>query len=441
MKLKIKVLLSLMIAVIVMPVSAQQINALNLNDLYDLAEKGNRNLKILLDQQEIASINVKEQKQRLLPTLEASLSLSYNGDGWVSDRDFSNGMNIPIPDFGNNFALEAKQIIYAGGAIKNSIEIAKLSAEMAKVETEKNRQNIRFAITGYFLEIHKLMNQKVVLDKNIEQADKMIKEIRDKSEHGIALKNNITRYELQLQALQVSLLKLNNTLNILNKELVQIVQLPIGTKIALATLEHESHSFQNKESWNNYDWNSDLRTHSPVLKQATIGVDIASKNESIAKSERLPQVFAFAADYLNGPVTIEIPALDNNFNYWYAGVGVKYNISSLFKNKTKESKAKLGTRIAEESYLDLQEKLNKDLETAKIKYLETIDVYKTQLKNVELAKQNYDVIQNRYLNQLSLITEMLDAENIKLDAELQATNAKINILFHYYQLRKIVGTL
>lgn len=430
-----------MIAVIVMPLSAQQNAEFNLADLFDLAEEGNRDLKILLDQQHVALLDVKEQKQQLLPSLETSLSLSYNGDGWVSNRDFSNGMNIPIPDFGNSFSIEAKQIIYAGGAIKNAIEIAKLSQEMAKIETDKNRQNIRFAITGYYLEIHKLQNQRLVLEKNIVQTEKMIEEIREKSNQGIALKNNVTRYELQLQSLQVNLLQLNNALNILNKELVQLVQLPEGTKIELAPLESDSEAFQSKDSFKIYDWKSDLHANSPLLKQATIGVHLADKNESIVRSNRLPQVFAFAVDYLNGPVTIEIPALDNNFNYWYAGVGVKYSISSLFKNKTKESKARLGSKIALERQLNLQEKLNKDLETAKIKYLETIDVYKTRLKNVELANQNYAVVQNRYMSQLSLITEMLDAENTKLDAELQAANAKINILFQYYQLRKIAGTL
>ena len=42
---------------------------------------------------------------------------------------------------------------------------------------------------------------------------------------------------------------------------------------------------------------------------------------------------------------------------------------------------------------------------------------------------------------MALTTEMLDAENTKLDAELQAANSQINILFQYYQLKKLTGTL
>ena len=48
---------------------------------------------------------------------------------------------------------------------------------------------------------------------------------------------------------------------------------------------------------------------------------------------------------------------------------------------------------------------------------------------------------NRYLNDLALITDMLDASNSKLNAELQLVNAQINILFNLYKLKKTAGCL
>ena len=65
----------------------------------------------------------------------------------------------------------------------------------------------------------------------------------------------------------------------------------------------------------------------------------------------------------------------------------------------------------------------------------------TRRKNVELAGQNYAVIQNRYKNELSLITDMLDASNAKLSAEVQLANAQIDIAFNYYKLLYLTGTL
>ncbi|MFA6884627.1 MAG: TolC family protein, partial [Paludibacteraceae bacterium] len=57
------------------------------------------------------------------------------------------------------------------------------------------------------------------------------------------------------------------------------------------------------------------------------------------------------------------------------------------------------------------------------------------------ATQNYEVVNNRYINDLALITDMLDASNSKLESELLMANARINILFNYYNLKRISGTL
>ena len=55
--------------------------------------------------------------------------------------------------------------------------------------------------------------------------------------------------------------------------------------------------------------------------------------------------------------------------------------------------------------------------------------------------QNYRVIQNRYENGLALITDMVDAANVKLDAELALVSARINVIYNYYQLKYISNTL
>ncbi|MDR3095267.1 MAG: TolC family protein, partial [Bacteroidales bacterium] len=66
---------------------------------------------------------------------------------------------------------------------------------------------------------------------------------------------------------------------------------------------------------------------------------------------------------------------------------------------------------------------------------------KTQQKSVELANQNYAVVSNRYKNDMALITDMLDASNAQLSAEVQLSNARINIVFNYFKLLYISGTL
>ena len=64
-----------------------------------------------------------------------------------------------------------------------------------------------------------------------------------------------------------------------------------------------------------------------------------------------------------------------------------------------------------------------------------------QQKQVELANQNYSVVQNRYQNDLALLTDMVDASNMKLSAEMALINARISMLYNFYTLKYVTNTL
>jgi outer membrane protein TolC len=50
-------------------------------------------------------------------------------------------------------------------------------------------------------------------------------------------------------------------------------------------------------------------------------------------------------------------------------------------------------------------------------------------------------VEDRYLNQLAIITDMIDASNMKLSAELQEVNARIGIIYAYHKMKYTAGTL
>lgn len=65
----------------------------------------------------------------------------------------------------------------------------------------------------------------------------------------------------------------------------------------------------------------------------------------------------------------------------------------------------------------------------------------SQRKNVQLAKENYRIVSHRYENDMALLTDMLDASNALLKAEIELSNTRINIIFNYYKLHYTAGTL
>ena len=133
--------------------------------------------------------------------------------------------------------------------------------------------------------------------------------------------------------------------------------------------------------------------------------------------------------------------LDNNFNYRYIGIGVRYNLSSLFKNNTKLRKARLDVRKAQERHQLVQEQVENAVQEGYVNFLTAFTDLRTQENSVKLADENYDVIVNRYENGMALLTDMLDASNMKLTAHIGLVNAHINILYNYYKMKYITHTL
>ena len=99
---------------------------LGVEEMFRLADRNSVSIKAYGTGREAADEALKAAKSQRLPDINASLSASFLGDGRLWNRDFSGGTGIDIPSFGNNFALEASQVIYAGGAVDSRIELAQI---------------------------------------------------------------------------------------------------------------------------------------------------------------------------------------------------------------------------------------------------------------------------------------------------------------------------
>lgn len=416
---------------------AQNARPMDISQLFDLIEQNNTTLKAQKTGIEAAREGVKSAKSQQLPDINASLSASYNGNALLMDRDFTNVQNLTSPHFGNSFSLDAQQVIYAGGAVSAGIKMAEIGAEQAAVGTELSRQGQRFMALSQYLDLQKIANREKVLQSNITLTQQLIDNINEKHAQGVALKNDVTRYELQLQTLKLNLTKLNNTRAILNHQLCNTLGIAATERIEPTEDTTEKTFGREGEE----QWQKDAAAVSPQLKMAQLNEEMSRQQEKMAKSELLPKVAVVAANNFNGPITFELPPIDKNLNIWYVGVGVKYSLSSLFKSNKKLSQARIATRQAQEQKLQAQEELDNNVQAAYTNYLQSYVELETQKKNVELARENYNVINDRYLNQLALITDMVDAANMKLDAELGEVDARINIAYQYYKVKFVAGKL
>ena len=410
---------------------------MGIDELLRLADAQSKSIQTYRTGTEAAGEALKAAKTQRLPDVNVSLSASYLGDGKIWDRDFGNAMTVDMPHFGNNFAIEAQQVIYAGGAISSGIRQAELGKQLAELDLQKDIQEVRFLLIGHYLNLYKLDNHIKVLQDNIRLTDEVIADMKARREQGTVLKNDITRYELQKEQLNLQLTRAMDARTTANFRLITTLHLPEGTEIKPDTTMLE----QQIQTLTENEWQDMARANNILLKQTQTAIRLNEQKVKQERAERLPHISIVAADHLDGPVTIEVPALDNNFNYWYIGVGIKYNLSSLFKSNNRLRRARLNVRQAQENHRLAQEKIKNDVQEGYVNFMTSFTDLRTQEKSLKLADENYNVTDNRYKNGMALLTDMLDASNMKLNAGMELANARINILYNYYKMKYITHTL
>ena len=405
-------------------------SVISLEEIYEIAESNSAQLRPYLSTREEADQEISVAKSGRLPDITASLSLSYIGDGFITKRDFSDYQKAPIPHFGNGVAIGVTQPLYTGGAVTSAIEMAQLKSTAARYAADFQRDDIRFRLTGFYLDLYKYSNLRQVVEGNLAAARKVLAEMKARYEQGTALQNDITRYELLSSNLELQMTRIDNTIKILNDNLVTTAGLPSGTVVVPDSTILSRALPREGESW----WQAEAELHSPSLGLARTGVDISRKAEDLVKSERLPKIGLQAAWTLDGPILVEIPPINRNLSYWYVGIGVSYNLSSLYKNNKSLTKSRIATRKAIEDLDATRQAVSLAVRADHIRYLEAYEELKTQQKSVELAQRNYHTTSTRYSADMALITDLLDAANSQLDAQQQLVNARINIIYYYYKL-------
>ena len=438
------------------PMCAQQ--RMSLQALFDLADQQSQRIKVSEVALKAAEERVASAKTALLPSVEFSVQGSYTGNAFMVSRGFStsgtteyivpglgpqqipNGKQ-PTPHWGNSFTVQASQVIYAGGAIRSGIEIAKLGHQLAELDVEKNRQEVRFLLTGYYLDLYKLKNQSQVIAKNIELTEKVIAQMKDRREQGTVLKNDITRYELQLQSLVLAKTQVDDAQKIIRHQIATTIHLPQGEDFELDAQSLEEEGMALKALTSEESWQQKAMENNIDIRQATLATTMSEQMVKNTRAASLPSLAVVAENSLSGPYTSDLIPRNANVNVWFVGIGVKYNLSSLWKNKHDIRKARHESTQAHERVQLAREGMENAVQANYTNLLTSSVEVSTQEKQVELADQNYTVVKNRYDNDLALLTDMLDASNMKLSADMALVNARIDMLYYYFKLKYITNTL
>jgi outer membrane protein len=408
---------------------------LNLEEVIKMAMENHPQLKISQANYEISEQQVKVAKLQQLPNASISASGYHLSNATLYSPQLEKVTEVEMPHFGNTYALQASQLLFKGGLINKSIQMAELRAQIAELDIQKDQQSIKFLVISNYMDIYKLHNQIKVYEKNIGLSRTRLENLKNMSSQQMITRNELVRAELQIKNLEQALLSLKNNLAILSNQMSyalglaqNIIIVPTDSIETMTTLSLDAYlELANKQHF--------------ALSAANTNIEIAKKNIGVAKSELFPTIAAFAGYNMQRPLSTSTPVLDYYANTWQAGISLSYNLDNLYKTRHKIRLAGRQEKMTEAALELTQQNVDAGVFAAYTKYQEAVQQSSIMEEAQKLAVENYLIVESKYFNQLAITAEMTDATNARLEAELQHVNSKISVLFQYYNLLKSTGSL
>ena len=386
---------------------AQETNV-SLQEVIQQSLQNNKSVKVAEAAKNTNEYKVQSAKNNRLPDI--SLSGQYMHLFTTTNVD----IKLPMQSSGGGMGVEPSQLllgqasasvpVFAGFKIKNAIKSSELMVDLSNLQIEATKENVVWQAINLYFGLYKTQRSIDVLNENLVRANQRVKDFQNFLDNGIIARNDLLRAKLQASNVQVAIdeaetqyKNINYRLNLLTgQDESKIVH--VDNVETLKTINQNSQDYVNRTDVKSYD----------VKNQ------IADSQIKIAKAAYYPQL-AVSAGY----IAMDIDKVASVTNATNVGVGLKYDLSSLYKNKAEVEIAKA---------LKLENEMQKEttIDKAKVEMNEAFQKYDLAKKKnnvykeaVEQANENYRIVKDKNDNGLT------DTDDL-LEADVQQLQAKIN---------------
>lgn len=404
---------------------------LSMQQFFDIADTKSHSIREAEYLIENALHELEHIKMQFTPDINITATVGYQGNATIMNRNFTDGESVVLPHFSNNLSLQINQPILDMSLNKEK-ELRKSTNKVLDIQLQLKKQDIRFMLADWLLQYIKYMNMNDILEKDRTRIQKMLQETSYRYEQGTALRSDVTYYKLELQKRELAIIKNNNLLKILNFQFTSILDFPENTvvipyeempspQILKEINSQPAYSLSYIESINQYDE--------------------SLANQAFVKSVKWPQLSGWYENSLTGPLSSSTPPHNKNINNWGVGIRLSYNIGNLYKYKSKIKSAKsLSKSMAEHSEL-IYRKNETELFSVKTKLKELLEEFDIRTEQIRLAEDLYNLTYERYSGGTAILTEMLDARNNLLQANIEYLDIQIEAYYQYCIIKKIMGEL
>jgi len=436
MKSRLK-LLSIVFSLVGLQVTAQEKRPITLNEAIDLGIKNSKQLKNSQAKIEEATASLKEALNNQLP--DAKLSASYL---WLSNANVDMKLKSNNPGGGGGttptisragYAIANASVpVFAGGRIRYGIEASRFLEEATRLDADNNKEEVIQNTIEAFVNLYKAKSSVSLVQENLAEAQQRVKDFSNLEKNGLLPRNDLLSAQLQASNFELGLLDAENNWRLANVS----VNILLGLPENLELVPDSSMIDQNFSVKTLDDYLQTAYTDRKDLAALDLRKKASESAIRSAKGEYYPSL-AVSGGY----IAADIPEVITITNALNIGVGVSYNIGSLWKTKAKVQQAEARAKQAAIGESQLNDDIRLDVNHAYLNFLSSqkkIEVYE---KAVEQAIENYRIVKNKHDNNLETTTDLLDANTKQLLERMNLIFVKADAVVAYNKLLQAAGLL
>ncbi len=419
-----------------------------------IAEGLDQNLDIEIAKQdvEIVAEDVKIASALLQPDLSVSVAHT------LVDDELATASNGQAPENKGSGSLQLNQIVYSEQATANrQIQLFLLEAQKAALEAQS--LDIVLDVSTTYLNLMQAKTAELIQRENLELTRKNLELARVSSSLGQSGPSDLYRWQGEIATAKSNLLNATAQRKLAEMALNQILNRPISEEFLTVEIDLEdSRLVINNETTDQYVTNprqfyrfadflvSRAKANTPNLKLFDHNVQAQERALLLNQRNRYIPTFslggAYNKEFYRGGSGTEFPMgfpTPNDWN-WSLQVGAAIPI---FQG---------GSRLAQvqQSKVQLTQLNTQRLNTERLveqqvrSQLENIRASYTNIQLTQDAEdavvRNFELIQDSYSKGAVTITQLLDAQNAAISAQLNSANAVYILLLDLLNMERATGT-
>ncbi|HEX2606266.1 MAG TPA: TolC family protein [Flavisolibacter sp.] len=437
MKHNSKVILMALSVLITLTGMAQENRPIKLNEAIELSIKNSKQLKVNSARIDQATAALKEATDRKLPDVSASASYLRLSSANINIKrndtaGGGNGGGSPSVSQAMYGILNASLPIYTGGRIKYGIESSRFLAQAARLDADNEKEDVIENTVEAYVNLYKAKSAVNLVRENLAQNDQRLKDLRNLEKNGLLARNDLLKAELQRSNTELALLEAENNWQLANVNMNLMLGLPEQTQLAPdSAIVQQSYQVKTLDEYvqSALSNRKDLASLESRKQAATSGV-------KATRGEYYPSL-ALTGGY----VAAHIPKVLTITNAMNIGVGVSYNLGSLWKTKAKVEGAEARVREVAANEELLNDNIRLQVNRSYLNWLNSQKKIEVYAKAIEQATENQRIVNNKYANSLATTTDVLEADVAQLQAQMNYSFAKADAVVAYHQLLQAAGQI